>query len=369
MNFHFLQPPLALVPAWTTICGSAIGASPGSIAVCAELGLVVFSDKRMNTISMFSVRTHDKLSLLGTLGGRHTPCPLQFAFSSNDADKQRPGGGGMMAFTGSALQHVLVVTDVEDKVHVIDVVHGRHLGFVLPHDRPLPIPSPCAVAATGDLVAVSAGRPDCASRALYSTCVGFTIQLVRGTLTTSTSIFAGIRWHFLREILVEGGIPRSFLKVSDDGARLLAQISPRFGLPQWTCQEIAVKDGSCLSRIHEEWWMYADALVDVVWDGHEWLLLAFLQNFGFSEDWALLPTKPRSRLDNLFIASLKEGEPVALACLPGFGFVVLAKQHDHEDHSDACLRFYGFPNVVAMLCMSDIRVAWLSAVIRGLFKI
>jgi hypothetical protein len=70
-----------------------------------------------------------------------------------------PGGfvSGYMAFTGcAAAERLLVVSDAgNDAVHVIDVVHGQHVGYV---DAPGMISNPRGVAARGTKVAVSASR-------------------------------------------------------------------------------------------------------------------------------------------------------------------------------------------------------------------
>lgn len=81
---------------------------------------------------------------------------------------------GSLAFTGCASARYLLVSDNgHDTVHVIDVVHGRHMGFVVAAGT---IPGPHGVAAMGSLVAVSAWKA-------YSSGKHF-IQLFEGSAAT-----------------------------------------------------------------------------------------------------------------------------------------------------------------------------------------
>jgi len=87
-------------------------------------------------------------------------------------------GANFLAFAGSAGARYLLATDrYNSAVHVIDVVHKRHIGYVAAPDT---IAWPRSVAARGAFVAVSAWIYDCSG--------AHTIQLFEGSGATWTPI-------------------------------------------------------------------------------------------------------------------------------------------------------------------------------------
>ena len=148
---------LVHVPQYETACGPGYG-----LAACAALGLLVTSDCRDNTLSVWSLPVDgDAVARIGsgfarvcTLGGDGSPAPMQFNFSEEIT--------GFLAFTpqrpnsSSDTTSLLLVTDhVRDAVHIVDVVTKTHKGYVA---APGTISGPHGVAASKELAAVSAWK-------------------------------------------------------------------------------------------------------------------------------------------------------------------------------------------------------------------
>ncbi len=144
------------LPALKTMCGGGVG-----MAACPALGLLVTSDAKDNTLSVFALPRSSGagggagagagagLALVCSLGGASSPAPMQFKFDDDYVS-------GWMAFTGPATCRLLLLTDAgHDAVHVIDVAGRVHAGYVA---APGTIAGPRGVAARGSLVAVSAWR-------------------------------------------------------------------------------------------------------------------------------------------------------------------------------------------------------------------
>jgi len=134
------------------------------------LGVFVVSANPANMLRVFSspkLGGKDKgFQLQRTLGGPESPFPMQFKFQCSYS--------GSLAFTGCAAARYLLVSDNgHGTVHVIDVVHGRHVGFVVAAGT---IPGPRGVAAMGSLVAVSAWKAYCSGKHF--------IQLFEGSAAT-----------------------------------------------------------------------------------------------------------------------------------------------------------------------------------------
>jgi len=156
-------PPLVHVDPRTLIRAAEPSAVAGrnggpGLAVCTSLGVLVTSEYRVNTLSVFALPrgdNHTRMRLLRTIGGSPLQPRTHFDFSSGW------GISGALAFTGPAAARRLVVTDHgNDAVHVIDVFahicvgesDSCHVGYVA---SPGTICGPRGVAARGSLVAVS----------------------------------------------------------------------------------------------------------------------------------------------------------------------------------------------------------------------
>jgi hypothetical protein len=146
---------LVPLPALKTRCGRGVG-----MAACPVLGLLVTSNHKDNTLSVFALPRSSGagagagagagLALVCTLGGASSPAPMQFNFLVDGFSS------GWMAFTGPATSRLLLLTDAgHDAVHVIDVAGRVHAGYVA---APGTIAGPRGVAARGSLVAVSAWK-------------------------------------------------------------------------------------------------------------------------------------------------------------------------------------------------------------------
>jgi hypothetical protein len=132
------------------VYGGGIG-----LAVCDTLGLLAVS-AFMNILMVWTVPSlgeDEGLVYRCSLGdAAGSPAPMRFMFQDSASSVS-----GYLAFTGStAAARYLLVTDAgHDAVHVIDVVHGTHVGYVA---APGTIPGPRGVAARQALVAVSAWK-------------------------------------------------------------------------------------------------------------------------------------------------------------------------------------------------------------------
>jgi hypothetical protein len=125
------------LPALKTHCGHGVG-----MAVCPTLGLLVTSNDRDNTLSVFAlpsggigggVQVHAGAGLehVCTLGGASSAAPMQFKFVNTRPGHGTQGYSGWMAFTGPATSCLLLVTDAgHDVVHIIDVAGQVHVGHV-----------------------------------------------------------------------------------------------------------------------------------------------------------------------------------------------------------------------------------------------
>jgi hypothetical protein len=144
---------LVPLPALKTACGPGVG-----MAACPALGLLVTSNHKDNTLSVFALPPSSGagagagagagLALVCTLGGASSPSPMQFKFNDGSYSS------GWIAFTGPATSRLLLLTDAgHDAVHVIDVAGRVHAGYMA---APGTIAGPRGVAARGSLVAVSA---------------------------------------------------------------------------------------------------------------------------------------------------------------------------------------------------------------------
>jgi hypothetical protein len=170
------------LPSLKTQCGAGFG-----LAACPALGLLVTSDDKMNTLSVWDVSGGadvgggapggagasagasaggghggpggpGRLRRVCTLGGGKLVAPMRFAFSDGN------GCSGFLAFTSPATttssasgsaRPLLLVTDAgRDAVHLVDVVGQTHAGYLA---SPGSIAGPRGVAASGasPLVAVS----------------------------------------------------------------------------------------------------------------------------------------------------------------------------------------------------------------------
>jgi hypothetical protein len=121
------------------------------LAHCATLGVFVVStfDGTLHVVKTPVVGTRVAMERLYTLGGPSSKPPMTFNFSELD-------NSGRMAFTGPPhRRRLLVVENVRNLVHVIDVVGKVHEGYLAEAGI---IQGPVGIAATESMVAVSAWK-------------------------------------------------------------------------------------------------------------------------------------------------------------------------------------------------------------------
>jgi hypothetical protein len=315
--------PLPVRPPPGVCNRDALGRLSGrGVAVCPDLGLLVISS--YNKLQVFvlpediargEVGSPRELAPTRTLGG---VAPMEFHFDS------RPDSG-LMAFTdgcGVSLTSLLLVTDAgNEAVHVIDVVHGVHMGYVA---APGTILHPRGVATRKSLAAVTCWETGC----------GHVVRVFEGS---------GATWTAVRGI-AGGFFWPCGLRFTADGLRLLVADSYNQRLSIF-----CARDGPLLRHID----LGVNVnVMDVEECGSGWVmchsrgLVAVADNANAEETGIGARSK---NLDSHYY-------PLALATVPGLGLVVR-----HETG----VQFLATPDVVAMAAMSFCKVAWMAAVCRG----
>jgi hypothetical protein len=266
------------------------------------------------------------LRLVGTLGGVGSAAPMQFDFHSGN------GVAGYLAFTPPSISRpLLLVTDHgHDAVHVVDVVGGgSHVGYLAP---PGSIAGPRGVAASGTaealpLVAVSAWK--------YWDSGDHVVHLYRGS---------GAVWEAVR--VIGGGFGRPG---SRDG-QLKAPHGLRFNrdgsvicvadYDNNRASVFRVGDGGFVRHMATEVSLPKD--VEEVEGG--WLV-ACINGVQFVGDGG-----GRIRiLRNL-------DSRTSLVSVPGLGLVA-------RHRFNGLVQMLSTPDLMAMWCMSSLRVAWITAVV------
>ena len=227
-----------------------------------------------------------------------------------------------LAFTGpSAATRLLLVTDVgNDAVHVIDVVHGKHVGYVA---VPGSIPKPRGVAAQGTKVAVSMWSWE---EVINGVCV----YEGEGTTWTLTC-----RAHLGWLTYPQG------LRFSADGTGLVVtRVSAE--VSKGTVSLFRVKDLSFVQHLVTG----LHGAVDVEeCEGGEWAVACWSSH-------TVEFVVGGSHLDGNFWC------PTALANLPGFALVVR-----HRNGGE--LRLFSTVDAIAMSAMSVMKTTWMATVVRG----
>ena len=325
---------LVPLPDLMTACGEGVG-----VAVCPAVGLAVTSNSRDNTLTVFTLPqsistpsvTDTGLALMYTLGGASSPAPMQFQFVGGD------GFSGMMAFTGPATSHLLLLTDAgHDAVHVIDVAGRAHAGYVA---APGTIAGPRGVAARGNLAAVSAWKKGGSGDRV--------VRVFEGS---------GARWSAIRELAGGFGGP------GIAGGQLHAPYGLRFS---GDGTGLAVADAGngrvSVFRVEDESFVRHVATgLDCPYDVEEcqggWLV-ACLSSHTIEFVGGDLGGDGGGRA-RLGMGGNDFHFPSALALVHGVGLVV-------RELGNTRLQIFATPDAIAMSSMSAVRVGWMVAVARG----
>ena len=329
MDVSTLVPlPVRISPDFCCICG----AEGSSIGVAVYQDLLVISC--CNKLQVFALPddiargTPRELVPVRTLGG---VAPMEFEFRAT-----APTGPfhpvNHMAFTdGGGGATLLLVADAgHDAVHVIDVVHGSHVGYVA---APGAIAKPRGVATRKSLVAVVS-----ALRSAYHS--DFVVRVFTG---------GGGAWTEVRVIQHQPWVPNG-LRFSGDGMQLAVVDYRNCRLSIFCAQ-----DGSLLRHIMTPSW-YSVYPFDV-----EECDIAASKGNGVRAGWVMCHLGGLAAVANEDKAFTEEKRgfkfaPLALASVTGLGFVV----RHHEG-----VKFLATPDAVAMASMSLCKVAWMAAVCRG----
>jgi hypothetical protein len=318
------------------------------MTVCPVLGLLVTSNSGDNTLSVFALPASIAagagagagLVRVCTLGGDWSPAPMQFKFLDSRSS-------GLMAFMGPATSRLLLLTDQgHDTVHVIDVAHRAHVGYVA---APGIIAGPRGVAARGSLVAVSTWKKGHSGDHVVRVFEG------SGASWTAVRVVAG---GFEGPGSTEGQLhrPRG-LRFTGDGAGLAVadSVNNRVTL-------FRVEDGSFVRHVVTG----LPCPHDVEECEGGWLAACYssdtIEFVGGDVDGGGMGRNYRARLGKM---GSEDGEfrlPTALTLVPGLGLVV------REYSNGGRLQFVATPDVIARAAMSPCRVAWMVAVARGVLR-
>ncbi len=327
-----------------------IGWAGVGLAVCPALGLLVTSNDKGNSLSVFSL-PHSSgagpgagagcgagLVLVCTLGGASSPAPMQFKFWDGN------GPSGWMAFSGPTTSRPLLVTDAgHNAVHVIDVAGRVHVGYVA---APGTITGPRGVAARGSLVAVSAWKKADSGDHVVRVFEG------SGASWTAVRVLVG---GFETPGRADGQLNAPYgLRFSGDGTGLAVADAGNDRVSLFR-----VGDGSFVRHFatglcrpweveeYEGGWLVASA--------HSGTIEFVDGGVGGGGGAGLV------RLGSVGRGPGDSGEfslPSALALVPGLGLVV-------REFGRGRLQFFKTPDAIAMSSMSAVRVGWMAAVARG----
>ena len=259
------------------------------------------------------------------------------------------GLSGALAFTEDGPPLLLAADHGRHAVHVIDPVHGSSLGHLVPEGT---IVAPRGVSTQGSMVAVSFWRnrtPGNSGVALFQR----TGDLAWTALWSVT--YSPVKdWYEFRcpnniRIAKDGEhIAVSFSDGNDSVLLLDAKNGDAVGYLAaelgnvWDMEEC--QDGwlvSCVSNFTSEYTVYFVGTRDTGKDG-----------VGLRQ--TRLPTKPRSDFAHV--------QAVALVLVPGLGLVARTTRPRRP------LALFTTPDLAAMGAMSGLRVAWITVVVRGVFR-
>ncbi len=310
------------------------------MAACSMLRVLVTASH--DDLTVFALPTSvaaSGLARIRTIGGGGCVQPLNFKFVHDDRVS------GQLAFTGATpAARFLLVTDGGNKaVHVIDVVHGAHAGYVA---APGSISYPTSVAAWGTKVAVSVyvrgGAPSF-------------VQLYEGT---------GALWTITRRII--GPVVHTCgVRFTDDGEELVVADDCD---GSFCVSLFRVNDGAfvrhLVTGLHE---CPADVeeCGEYGWALTEWYFGSILFAGGASYGDILVGTHGGRYGD--YYGDFNY--PTTMAFVSGFGLVVrdngVSEDSGDEDSGDqGRVQIFVTPDAVAMAAMSVMRTTWMATVLR-----
>jgi hypothetical protein len=296
------------------------------MAACASLGVLALSDEPNRTVGVFVLCDEGVLRRQRVLGGG--PPPFEFG-----VDAEVDMNCFHLAFTvptTSDAQALLLVSDPgQATVHIVDVVANRHLGYLGVHG------------ALDD-----AGGVACA-RGRAAVACGKQLHMFKGDGTTWSPLWT--REH-------EASDWRTLVRFSHDGTEALV-FSSQEQLPAVVAYDVGT--GALLSRTVPTAYLLHSRGFDVC-DCGGWLFLTA------GDDRVLYVAEPKGPTPvkvELLRSSSKLG---ALAMVPGAGVVARPRGtvfNRGQIMEKVLIR--ETPTMRAQAAMSDLRVAWIVAVARG----
>ena len=292
-----------------------MGSAGAGVAACQDM-LVISSFNKLQVFALpedIARGAPRVLVHMHTLGG---VAPMEFEFGCFYYDGQT----GHMAFTDGRL---LLVTDAgQGAVHVIDVVHGAHVGYVA---APGSLSGARGVATRKSLAAISSWEE-------YHSSVNHSVHVFERDSDSGSGACA---WTAVRVIRGQIDAP-SGLRFSADGVRL-AVADARNKRLSFFC----AKDGSFCGHVTIGTWYPCDV---EEWQGG-WIV-------GLGSEGLVAVADNGAASGRSMVAR-------TLALVPGVGLVV---------RHDTGVQFLATPDAVAMAAMSSCKVAWMAAVCRGMFS-
>jgi hypothetical protein len=297
-------------PVFEEVIGNGLG-----VAHCDTLGVLVVSLLADNTLRVFRSPVLEDIGFVRrcTLGAG------RFIFDDGYGNI-----GGGLAFAGPADARRLLVSDGSGggAVHVIDVVHERHEGFVA---APGSIVGARGVAARGSMVAV---------------CVWSSLSL-QGERSIKLFEGSGATWTPARTLGCQGQLrwPSNLRFTEDDAVVVTDRGNDRVSM-------FRVSDGSFVRHLFTDTPYPAD--VEKWEDG--WVLSS-----GWSYNGCFLHFLTG---DKCFQTEVRRS--ASLATVRGLGLIV--REHSY----DGRLRVFATFDALSMAAMGTNRVQWMAAVARGL---
>ncbi len=343
------------VPVWRTPCGEGWG-----IAASTSLGIVATTDIRTNTISLFQLPGHGSNTAangfrLTNILGKEKVEPFNFHFQLEVWFPGRGRDGGGVAFGAN---DVLFVADSgHSSVHMIDVVHETHLGFVGAAGG---IFGPVGVDAKMDVVAIS--------------CWGD-----EGNGPNEIRVFrhtVGSSWVLLSVISMTKGEPQGLRLFQDCGISTLivvdAKVDNDFVHKYCIVDKDFVHKDTFTVSVYPDHPEYRFSPMDV--EIHRGLLMVTSYETDVLACFDYQTQKYIGCIDSSTIGVVKNGFLFSfqgLAVMPGLGLLVRNSSVRNSSETEiGHIQVLATPDDLAMVrMMSFVRVAWMACVYRGIQRI
>ena len=300
----------------------------GGLAACPALGVVVTADNTTHTLTVWTPCGEGGLLRGRTLCAEDGPAAMHIILDNF----------AYLAFATTPPYELLVVDNSLHVVHVLDVVHDSHLGFLAP---------PGVMSEMYGLTAGNAG-----TRAQVAILTD--MHLAKGAIHVYARDEASSPWAVIRVISSAPDFYLSGLvglRFGPDGTTVCVANSTKTGESDQVCM-FRISDGACVWSTA----MTSQSPVDVEKVDGGWVVACWS-----TRTLRFLGDEPS---DCGLVLPCADGLPVAMAYMPGLGLVV----REYIFPSENRLRVYRTPHDLLMASMAEVRVAWITAVVRAVFR-